>query len=319
MPENNNNVPETTEESGTANTAWQDIAGIPTTPIAPEGGTPAYPGEDISGIPTTPIAPPGGTPAFPGTETNMPEMNFPSMNRPSFTFPEFPVITFPTPSLPSTSYYGQVRFLNASTYGINLDVLIDGQTVFSGSTFATVSTYADVSDGFHSITIRRTHGPILYQQTLAFVAGERVTMVILDTSTGVTLTKVSDMGCTNVPAGYGCLRVANMSYNGSSYDIRLFNNQVVCAGVGYKEVTSFKQTSAGNYTFFVTTGQVSLTSFNEIPVLIFTAITGGNCIGCAINNPLLTYSINVQAGRAYTSYIIGNPWSNMYQVFTLED
>ena len=59
MPENNNNVPETTEESGTANTAWQDIAGIPTTPIAPEGGTPAYPGEDISGIPTTPIAPPG--------------------------------------------------------------------------------------------------------------------------------------------------------------------------------------------------------------------------------------------------------------------
>ena len=30
-------------------------------------------------------------------------------------------------------------------------------------------------------------------------------------------------------------------------------------------------------------------------------------------------SINVRPGRAYTSYIIGNPWSNIYQVFTLED
>lgn len=63
------------------------------------------------------------------------------------------------------------------------------------------------------------------------------------------------MGCTNVPAGYGCLRVANMSYAGSSYDVRTFNNQTAFAGIGYKEVTSYKQTSSGTYTFFVTGSQ----------------------------------------------------------------
>ncbi|MBQ7795562.1 MAG: DUF4397 domain-containing protein [Lachnospiraceae bacterium] len=327
MPDTNNNTTETTVENGAASTAWPDISGIPTTPVAPPGGTPAYPGndtnngmnDDLAGTPTTPVAPPGGTPAFPGTSNNWPD------------FPMFPDMMFPGagsmfpstgpmfPSQPSITYYGQVRFLNASTNGMNLDVLIDGQNVLSGSTFATVSNYVPVTDGFHTVTVRRTNGPILYQQTLAFVSGERVTMVILDNSSGVTLTKVSDMGCTNVPSGFGCLRVANMTYSGSSYDVRLFNNQVVFAGVGFKEVTSFKQASTGNYTFFVTNSQVNVTTFNELPQLIFTVITGTSCPGCAVNNPLLTYSINVQAGRTYTSYIIGNPWSNMYQVFTLED
>jgi len=202
---------------------------------------------------------------------------------------------------------------------MTLDVLVDGQNLFSGSTFATVSNYSQISDGFHTVTVRRTNGPILYQQTLAFVSGERVTMVILDTNGGVTLTKVSDMGCSNVPSGSGCLRVANMSYNGSNYDVRLFNNQIAFAGVGYKEVTSFKQATSGTYTFFVTNSQVNISTFNELPQLVFAVITGSVCPGCAVNNPLLTYSINVQPGRAYTSYIIGNPWSNMYQVFTLED
>ena len=297
MPENTNTPQSSGEET------QNDMAGVPVTPNAPTNSTPAYPGDDISGIPTTPSAPTNSTPAYPG---------------PGISWPEFPVFPFPTPSLPSATYFGQVRFLNAATNGLNLDVFIDNMNVFSGSTFATVSTYIQVSDGFHTVTVRRTNGPILYQQTLAFVSGERVTMVILDTANGVTLTKVSDMGCTNVPSGYGCLRVANMSYSGSSYDVRTFNNQVVFAGVGFKEVTSYKQTSSGSYTFFVTASQVSFTAFGELPVIILTALTG-SCPTCTVSNPLLTFSVSVQAGRAYTSYIIGNPWSNLYQVFTLED
>ena len=312
MPDTNMNTPAVTEENNASTAAWQDIAGIPTTPVAPPGGTPAYPGDDLANIPTTPIAPEGGIPAYPGNMMQWPD--FRPGNRPNY-----PIFPLPTPSLPPVTYYGQVRFLNASTNGMTLDVLIDGQNVFSGSTFATVSNYSRISDGFHTVTIRRTNGPILYQQTVAFVSGERVTMVILDNSSGVTLSKVSDMGCTNVPSGYGCIRVANMSYSGSSYDVRLFNNQIAFANVGYKEVTSFKQASSGNYTFFVTNSQVNVTTFNELPMLVFAVITGTPCPGCAVNNPLLTYSINVQPGRAYTSYIIGNPWSNLYQVYTLED
>lgn len=306
--ENNTGTPMTfaAPENGSSTFSGEDMARIPASQDEPTA-LPVFPDIEFPNIPSTPVIPGGGTPVYPGGSggTN--------------TWPSFPIFPFPTPTPPSVTYNGQVRFLNASTNGMNLDVLIDGKNVFSGSTFATVSIYITISDGFHIITVRRTNGPILYQQTLAFVSGEKVTMVILDNASGVTLTKVSDMGCTNVPSGYGCLRVANMSYSGSSYDVRLFNNQVVFAGVGYKEVTSFKQASSGTYTFFVTSSQVNITTFNELPMLIFATIIGSTCSSCAVNNPLLTYNINVQPGKAYTSYIIGNPWSNMYQVFTLED
>lgn len=278
------------------------------------------PGNDMPDVPDTPTT----LPIFPSEPSGPSEPSMPSIpttpSTPSVPWPGFPGISIPsTPSTPSITYYGQVRFLNASTNGVSLDVLVDGRSVLSGSTFATVSSYIRVTDGFHTVVVRQTRGPVLYQQTLAFVAGEKVTMVILDTAGGATLAKVSDMGCTNVPSGYGCIRVANMSYSGSSYDIRLFNNQIVFAGVSYRDVTSFKQASAGNYSFFVTGSQANISSFGELPVLVFAIISGSSCLGCAVNNPLLTYSVRVQPGNVYTSYIIGNPWSNLFRVFTLED
>lgn len=290
-----------------ASAVWTDIAGIPTTPIATDGPPVASLEDDIAGIPTTPIAT-GGPPVYPGN---------------SYPFPDYPLYPFPYPgypsTLPSVTLFGQARFLNASTNGATLDAYIDGQNVFSGSSFATVSVYLQVSDGFHTVTIRKTNGQILYQQTLAFVAGEKITLVILDTANGVTLAKVSDMGCTNVPSGYGCLRVANMSYSGSGYDVRTFQNQIAFSGVGYKDVTSYKQAAAGNHTFFVTGSQLSVTSFGELPVILLAAFAAGSCPGCTVANPILTFSVSVEAGKAYTSYIIGNPWSNLFRVYTLEE
>lgn len=281
---------------------WPDISGIPTTPIATNTPPVApLPGDDIAGIPTTPIA------------TNTPPVA-PLPGDWGF-WPNFP---FPVPTFPSSGLTSQVRFLNATTNGSTLEVFIDNRNVLSGSTFATVSVYITVTDGFHTITIRQTSGQTLFQQTQAFVAGERMTMVILDAANGVSLARVSDMGCTNIPSGYGCLRVANMSYNGSNYDVRTFNNQVAFSGVSFREVTSFKQTAAGNYSFFVTSSQISFTAIRELPILVLSAIIGSGCTSCTVNNPLLTFNVSVEAGKAYTSYIIGNPWSNMYRVFTLE-
>ncbi|MBS5510877.1 MAG: DUF4397 domain-containing protein [Clostridium sp.] len=284
-----------------------DLAGIPVPPIASPGGRPVYPGDDdLAGIPTTPVAPSGGRPVYPDN----------TIGRPGFPTISFP-ITYPTVS--GGNYYSRVRFLNASTSGRTLDVYIDGRNIFSGSEFATISSYIRVTDGFHTVTVRRTNGQIYYQQTIAFVSGERLTMVILDTVSGVSLTRVSDMGCTNVPAGYGCLRVANMSYAGSSYDVRTFNNQTAFAGIGYKEVTSYKQTSSGTYTFFVTGSQYAVSALGELPVLVLSSIVGVSCPTCTVPNPLLTFNVNVRAGRAYTCYIIGNPWSGLFRVYVLED
>ncbi len=310
MAESSTNIPASDVGSSGLNSArcmtgWPDISGIPTTPVATNTPPVApLPGDDIAGIPTTPVA------------TNTPPVA--PLPGDGNYWPEFPFPPFPTPSFPSGSFFGQVRFMNASTDQASLEVFIDEQRILSGSTFATVSVYITVSDGFHTVTVRQTNGRTLYQQAQAFISGEKLTMVILDTAGGVTLSRVSDMGCTNIPAGYGCLRVANMSYSGSSYDVRTPNNQVAFSGVGFKEVTSFKQTSAGNYSFFVTASQVSFSVIRELPVLVLSTILGSGCSSCAVSNPLLTYSVSVEAGKAYTSYIIGNPWSNLYRVYTLE-
>lgn len=282
-------------------------AGVPTTPAAPTGGQPVDQGN--AGVPTTPTAPENGLSVDPG-------YTYPAVPDSGWPYQPYPL---PTPSLPAVPYYSQVRFLNASTSGALLDVYVDNQNVFSGSLFATVSIYISVPDGFHTVTVRQTSGRILYQQTQAFVSGEKMTMVILDTPNGVSIARVSDMGCTNIPAGYGCCRVANMSYNGSNYDVRLYTNQTVFSSIGYREVTSYKQTGAGNYTFFVTNSQVSFSTVRELPVIILSAVVSGGCPTCGVNNPILTYNLNIAAGQAYTSYIIGNPWSNLYRILTLED
>lgn len=151
---NDANVPETPAEPLGGVFVYpgdDDLAGIPVPPIASPGGRPVYPGDDdLAGIPTTPVAPSGGRPVYPDN----------TIGRPGFPTISFPV-TYPTVS--GGNYYSRVRFLNASTSGQTLDVYIDGRNVFSGSEFATISSYIRVTDGFHTVTVRRTNGQIYYQ------------------------------------------------------------------------------------------------------------------------------------------------------------
>ena len=56
-----------------------------------------------------------------------------------------------------------------------------------------------------------------------------------------------------------------------------------------------------------------------LPVLVLSSIVGVSCPTCTVSNPLLTFNVNVRAGRAYTCYIIGNPWSGLFRAYVLED
>ena len=160
MPENQTSMPEPSGESTSEVVAGKNDANVPETPAEPLGGVFVYPGDDdLAGIPVPPIASPGGRPVYPDN---------------TIGHPGFPTISFPVtyPTVSGGNYYSRVRFLNASTSGRTLDVYIDGRNIFSGSEFATISSYIRVTDGFHTVTVRRTNGQIYYQQTIAFVSGE---------------------------------------------------------------------------------------------------------------------------------------------------
>ena len=106
-----------------------------------------------------------------------------------------------------------------------------------------------------------------------------------------------------------------MSYAGSNYDLKLYGGETVFRNIGFQEVTSYKQAVAGSYQFYLTRAN-SFSVIRELPVIVIGAIAGSNMTG----QPLVSFYVDIQAGRNYTSYIIGNTWSdNSFRVMTVED
>lgn len=297
-------TPPIAPEGGPA--ASQPDYGI-TPPVAPEGGFPAAPLPD-HGV-TPPVAPEGGIPAAPAP--NLPIL-------PSFpNFPSFPVLpSFPT--FPSPQYFGQVRFLNASTNSFPVNITVDNTTYAVNSRFGTITNYDWISDGFHTITVRRATGlrTVLIQQTFPFSSGEKVTIVLVDTAGGgLNMVRVSDKGCSNLPYNAGCYRTANMSYSGSSYDLMLYGGEAVFRNIGFQEVTPYKQAMTGSYQFYVNNSN-RFSVIREIPIIVIGAYGAGS----RVNNPLLSFQVDINAGQNYTTYLIGNTWSDyILRAFTVED
>lgn len=289
-----------------------------TTPVAPEGGMPVYPGETDSGTSdndyglTTPIAPEGGRPVYPGNDSGS--------GGGSNIFPVFPVFPSfpPCPGCGTPQNFGQVRFLNASTSGTAVNISVDNTSYAANSTFGTITDYARISDGFHTISVRRATGlrSLLIQQTFPFSAGQKYTMVLVDTAAGgLNLVQVSDSGCSNIAFNTGCYRVANMTYSGSSYDVMLYNHNIVFRDVNFQEVTAYKQAMAGSYQFYITNA-ANFSILREMPVIVIGASSGGGFF----NDPLVSYQVDIAAGKKYTSYLIGNSWSDSnFRVLTVED
>ncbi|MDO5415600.1 MAG: DUF4397 domain-containing protein [Lachnospiraceae bacterium] len=283
-----------------------------TTPIAPEGGIPAFPG-NMTSVPTTPPVLPDPnppTPSLPSTPSFPSVPMFPS--RP--VFPSIPVIPsvpmIPSnPSLPIAPdiAYSQVRFINASTNTFPVNFSIDGIRYASNSQFGNVSGYQRISDGFHTVSVNRTAGmqALLLQQSFPFTAGQNYTMVLVDAREGgLEMVQVTDTGCNNLPSGYGCYRVANMSYSGSNFDIRMFNGDTIFRHVNFTQVTSYKRAMAGNYTFYAAAANF-YSMIRELPVIIIGAVAGGDTVSA----PLASANVTIRPGTRTTSYIIGNIWS----------
>lgn len=309
-------IPNTMSNRMNGNAASQNNNHGLTTPVAPEDSPPVDSGE--THVPTPPIAPEGGRPVYPGDMTpSFP--SFPSAPTfPSFpTFPSTPV--FPSlPTFPSIQAFGQVRFLNASTNAGTVNISVDNTSYAINSRFGTISNYDWISDGFHTVTVRRATGlrTILLQQNFPFKAGQKVTMVLTDSASGgLSMVQITDTGCTNLPYNAGCYRVANMSYSGSSFDVMLQSGEAVFRNVGFQEVTAYKQAMTGSYQFYLTASN-NFTVIREIPIIVI----GTTSPSPLLSQPIATFQVNIAARRHYTTYIIGNTWSNnAIRALTVED
>ena len=298
-------TPAATEENTPAPSASNNNYGI-STPNWTEGGIPAFPGNNDNnyGI-NTPNYTEGGIPAFPGNNNNGNITILPSF--PSFCF-----------NCPSCSPCGQVRFLNASTNNFTINIIIDNTTYATNVGFGTITNYSRISDGFHTITVRRSTGlrAMLVQQTFPFSSNERYTMVLVDSAQGgVNLVQVPSTSCNSISSNTGCYRVANMSYSGSNFDVMLYSHDAVFRNVGFEDVTAYKQAAAGSYQFYITNA-ANFTVIRELPALVIGAVVTGTFT----SEPLVSYQVDISGRTKYTSYLIGNTWSgSSFRVLTVED
>lgn len=206
-----------------------------------------------------------------------------------------------------TQFYGQVRFLNASTNGMTVNISIDGTIYALNSRFGTLSNYEWVSDGFHTVTMQWANGirSTLLQQTLPFAANQKVTLVLVDSAEGgLEMVRVVDSGCRNLPAGSGCFRFANMTYSGSVLDL-LLSGQTIFRSVRFPSVSAYKQAVAGTYQFTAVTS-AGYGFMRELPVIVL-GIIGSSLAG---RETVFTFNTKILPGKSYTAYLIGNNWSN---------
>ena len=256
-----------------------------------------------SSTPVIPLPNPGeGGPVYPGTS-----------NPGTGWLPGFP--TFPGIS---PQYYGQVRFLNASSNAFPVNISVDGTTYAINSRFGTITNYDWVSDGFHTVTVRRASGlrSILLQQNFPFVANQKVTMVLTDSASGgLEMIRVVDTGCSNMPYNSGCYRFANMAYSGSRFDLLLYGGETIFRNVGFQTVTSYKQAMSGSYQFYVTNSN-TYTFLRELPIIV----VGAAGTSANVQQPLVSFQVDINARQNYTTYLIGNTWStNGLVALTVED
>lgn len=288
-----------------------DAANIPVAPLPEPGeGGPVYPGNDNTGTI-------GGNWNW-GNGNWGNNGNNSSGNGGNTSF--FPI----TPTNPTISprYYGQVRFLNASTNSFAVNITIDGTAYAINSRFGTISNYDWISDGFHTITVRRVSGmrSVLLRQNFPFTAGKKVTMVLVDSASGgLEMVQISDTGCNTRAYNTGCYRFANMTFSGSRYDLMLYGGETVFRNVAFQTVTPYKQAMAGTYQFYVTNSN-SYSFLREIPIIVIGVNGSGTITGNNMAEPLLSAQIEIAAGQNYTSYLIGNTWSDMgLRLLTVED
>lgn len=214
--------------------------------------------------------------------------------------------------------HGEVRFLAAASTPFPITISIDNIIYAETFVFGTIGNYTPVSDGFHNVSVFYTSGPriTLFEKMFPFKAGEQVTMVILDSeSSGITVSQISDMACRNISGNCGCFRTANMAFPGSLFDILLQTGEPVFRDIAYNTVTPYKQAEEGNWTFLVSSLTCSGT-YREVPMISSRTTVAP----CSMITPFLSFQAAIRAGRSYTAYLIGNPWSNYsFQALVTED
>lgn len=247
-----------------------------------------------------------------------------NQERPIMSQMPLPVMPIYPGNVTAPEGYAVVRFLHAAVNYGPVNISIGSKSYATNVAYGSVSGYNRVGDGFKVVTITSARSPrgILFRKTIPFIAGTRVTLAIVNAANGMELLQISDEGCHLHRRNIGCFRVANLSYNSAPIDVVTGSDLVVFSEVAFKEVTAWKQARQGNYQFFVIE---TPRRFRAMPLdleLLEPRQENENFYlsGYQDTAYLLSFYVQIQPGRQYTAYLIGNDgFTPALQVLLIEN
>ncbi len=96
-----------------------------------------------------------------------------------------------------------------------------------------------------------------------------------------------------------------MTFSGSSYDIQTPSKERIFRSVSFGQVSPYKQILAGSYHFFAAAPS-GFSPVRELPIILQSFLTGS----LTPSDSLADISVQIEAGKNYTTYLIGNTWSS---------
>jgi hypothetical protein len=182
-----------------------------------------------------------------------------------------------------------VRFVHAAPYIHNIDIFIDGKTLFSNLDFGKVTSYVSLGEGPHRLQVAPAgagKGKAVIDEMANLRSDVIYTLAVLDTkSNDYSLLAFTDKNQTS--SDQATLRVYHLSPNIGAIEIRTDHKKIVTVQ-RYQRASRYLTLSGGTYTF------KGHTTRNHTTISIDTSLQNGTVnslfvVGLAKGNPSLAF------------------------------
>lgn len=188
----------------------------------------------------------------------------------------------------------RVRFLNADNRYEELNIQAGGAGPVPLA-FGEVSDYMEISAGFQDVLVTGVRSRNIYlQKAVPFWGGLSYTLAIIPSVNGMDVLPIMDINFNLFQKTTGCVRMANLSFGSTPYDLLLYGGRMVFDDVVFKEVTPCRAFLPGNKDFYMK-----------------------STLGY---EPLVSLAMEIEAGHMYTIYVMGSPRQDEgFRILVLEN
>ncbi len=221
-----------------------------------------------------------------------------------------------------------MRAVNAVINSDPLDVVVAGDTKFTGLTYGSTSAFANFSSGSQELTVRSTPTQaIYYDATPNFGNGANTTLVIYGTRTSLSTLLLTDdiTSPDTVPAtGNFKIRVVGASADSGPVDLYvtsgtdISNAPATLGPATFGAVSAYAETTAGTYVVTLTIAGTKDVLFQSAP----TQLSGGAVYALMVlpsGGGKLSNALLLQQGQGGTGTLLANPDGRIKAVNAIPD